>query len=359
MNLLDRYIIKQLLKPFFYGMFGFIIIISIDPMVDAMKYVINNGVPALVVLKWFLYRLPQDMVYTFPMAMLLSALLCFGTMSSNSEIIAIKASGISVYRLVFPVMIFALLASFGCLAFSEIIIPPTNKEADKLRKESILQIRTHPIKENIFTKTGPDSLMCAQRINLKDKTMRNVMIIHLGKDRKPARRIVAKSAVFKSDGWVFYDVSVFRFDKGGASSLIKSYPEKKLQVFETPEQFEDDQRKPKHMSMRSLRERIAELSKSGSEPTVPYLVEYYLKSTIPFSTFVFAIIGVAMGFKPARSGAFVGFGISLLVIFSYYVAMSFCRSYGRMGFLPPPVAGWLQNFIFLGVGLWLLSKVER
>ncbi|PKK92265.1 MAG: hypothetical protein CVV64_02300 [Candidatus Wallbacteria bacterium HGW-Wallbacteria-1] len=359
MKLIDRYILKQLLKPFFFGMFGFILIISIDPMVDSMKYVINNGVSAGIVLKWFLYRLPQDMVYTFPMAMLLSSLLCFGAMSGNSEIIAIKASGISAYRLVFPVMIFSLGASLACLAFSEIVIPPTNKESDRIRKEDILQIRTHPIKENIFTKTGHDSLMCAQRINLKDKTMRNVMIIHLGTDRKPARRIVAKSAVFKNESWTFYDVSVYRFDKGGASSLVKTYPEKQLKVYEKPEQFEDDQRKPKHMSMKLLRQKIAELSKSGSEPTIPYLVEYYLKSSIPFSTFVFAIIGVAMGFKPARTGAFVGFGISLLVIFAYYVAMSFCRSYGRMGFLPPPVAGWLQNFLFLAVGLWLLSKVDR
>lgn len=361
MKILDKYIVRQLVKPFVFGMLGFIIIISIDPMVDAMKYVINNGIAPLTVLKWFLYRLPQDMVYTFPMSMLLSALLVFGNMSKDAEIIAIKASGIPVYRLVYPVLIFALGASLACLAFSELVIPPTNRLSDEIRKEEILQIKTHPIRENVFTKTGPDQLMCAQRMNFKDKIMRNVMVIYLGKDRKPERRIVAKSAKFRErDGtWDFFDVSVYSFASGGSSRLVKTYPQKRMLIYERPEQFEEESRKPKHMSMKALRERIAEIAKTGSDSPLPYQVEYYLKSAVPFSTFVFAIIGVAMGFKPGRSGAFVGFGISLLVIFSYYVVMSFCRSYGRLGYLPPVLAGWLQNLIFLGVGFWLLSKVER
>lgn len=359
MKILDRFILRQLTKPFLLGMVGFIIILSIDPMVDAMKYAINNSIEPMVVFQWFLTRLPRDMVYTFPMSMLLACLLCFGTMSANSELTAIKAGGVSVYRLVYPVMAFALIASFGCLAFSEIVIPRSNKMSEKIRKEKILKIKDHSIRENIFTKTGPKSLMCAQRINLEKKTMKNIMFIHLGDDNKPHRRIVAKSAIYKQEKWVFYDVSVYKFQKNGDSKLIKNYPTKKLSFYEKPEQFEEESKKPKHMSLKALRKRINEIKTSGSESPINFQVEYYLKTAVPFSTFVFAIIGVAMGFKPGRSGAFVGFGISLLVIFAYYVAMSFCRSYGRLGYLPPPLAGWTQNLLFLGVGLWLLSKVEH
>jgi lipopolysaccharide export system permease protein len=280
-------------------------------------------------------------------------------MSNNSELTAIKAGGISVYRLVYPVMGFALFASFLCLAFSEIVIPRSNKMAEKIRKENILKIKDHFVRENIFTKTGPKSLMCAQQIDLSKKTMKNIMFIHLGDDNKPKHRIVAKSAIYKKETWLFYDVTLFKFEKGGVSRFVKQYPQKKLFFHEKPEQFEEESKKPKHMSMKALRKKIYEIKQTGSESPVNFQVEYYLKTAVPFSTFIFAIIGVAMGFKPGRSGAFVGFGISLLVIFAYYVAMSFSRSYGRLGFLPPPIAGWMQNFLFLGIGLWLLSKVEH
>ena len=96
---LDKYVFGQLIGPFFLGFFMFVTVIAIDPLISALQNIVNDNISPMVVIRWFLCRLPQDMIFTFPMSMLLTTLLVFGRMSKDSETIAMKAGGINFFRL--------------------------------------------------------------------------------------------------------------------------------------------------------------------------------------------------------------------------------------------------------------------
>ena len=132
-KIIDRYIFRELLEPFLFGLGAFTAILSASMILfELVRAIVLRGMPLIVALQVFIYRLPSIVVYIFPMAMLLAALLAFSRLSSESEIIAFRASGVSLYRLIIPVLFLGLLVSFANLGFSEVVVPESNKAVKNL-----------------------------------------------------------------------------------------------------------------------------------------------------------------------------------------------------------------------------------
>ncbi|NCB47111.1 LptF/LptG family permease, partial [bacterium] len=147
-RILDKYIFSQLIPPFFFGFFLFVTIIAIDPIMQAMQNVVNENISYEVVWRWFYNRLPQDMIYTFPMSVLLANLLVFGRMSKDSETTAMRAGGINFFRIMVPVLAFAALVTIISFFFNEKIVPQANENARKIRRNEINRIIEPETTEN-------------------------------------------------------------------------------------------------------------------------------------------------------------------------------------------------------------------
>jgi len=358
-TIIDRYILKQLIFPFVMGMAGFTILLSIDPLVDAMQYIINQKIDYRIVWSWFFNRLPSDMVYTFPMAMLFAALMTIGRLSKDSELTAIKAGGISVYRISYPVLFFALLVSIGALIFNEKIVPYTNRKAKFLKEKKILKITKSQTIEKALLRIPPDKIIYGGIVNPKIGKIFKVLLVFLKKGQI-SRILIARSAAynFKTRLWTFKDGRFYLIDDKD-SRLKSRFRMMVLKLNITPAKFKRKEKRPREMSMKELRKYIEECAAIGSENLLPLKVDFYLKTSIPFASFIFAFIGIAMGLRPNRGGAFIGFGTSIIVIFVYYVIMSFGRSYGRAGVLPPAAAAWIQNVVFAIVGIYYIYKADE
>ena len=150
LKIIDRYILHELVEPFLFGLGAFTSILSASMvMFELVRAVVLKGMPLIVALQLFIYRLPAVVVYIFPMAMLLAALLAFARLNNDSEIIAFRSGGISLYRLMLPVLFFGLVVSFVNLTFAEVVVPRANTAAKNLLVETSAK-HTPKMQQNVF-----------------------------------------------------------------------------------------------------------------------------------------------------------------------------------------------------------------
>lgn len=361
---IDRYIIRELFWPYIFGMLGFIVVIAIDPMIAAMKNVINKQIDIAVVAKWFLFSLTHDMIFTFPMAMLLSSLLLFGRLSKDSEIVALKAGGIGFARLVMPVVFFAMMSTAAAFLFSEFVMPYTTRQANEIRKNDILKLLPVRGAENVFIKDTDDRTIYAGKVihfpgEEVSVRLEDVVISDYDpRTQLPVRRTLAKGGAFMNRRWNFWDGMVYEYDREQASALVEEFKSKPIDLKEKPDDFKKEEMRFGEMSLRDLRKRINYHYEKGFHDVVGLLVEFYMKTSIPFACLIFGILGAALGTGHSKTGAFIGFGVSVIIIFIYYVLLSISKSYGKNGVIPPLLSAWVQNLVFLAVALYAVHKVR-
>lgn len=358
---MDRYIFTQLLGPFFFGFFLFVTVIAIDPLISALQNVINENVSMEVMFRWFLNRLPQDMMFTFPMSVLLATLLVFGRMSKDSETIALRAGGINFFRILVPVMIFAVLVTVVSILFNETIVPGSNERARRIRREEIMKIVEPEASENSIMRTSDGAFVYARLVYEQRQLMQMVLLEYYSETGVLEKRISAVSATWQDGQWLLEAVRIHEYDENG--TLIgapRSEPRKIVEgIIEGPAEFARQSRQPNEMSYTELKERIETYERTMFMDTTELRVELAMKIALPFASIFFAIIGASFGLTNSRSGAFIGFGVSILIIFIYYILMSFFTALGKSGVLPPLLSAWSQNIIFAFAGMYIVSKVNK
>lgn len=363
-KLVDRYIIRELFWPYVFGMLGFVVVIAIDPLIAAMKDIINRQIEAGVVVKWFLFSLTHDMIFTFPMAMLLACLLTFGRFSKDSEIIALKAGGVSFWRLMRPVMVFAFLSTIFAFMFGEFIMPYSVSRAKEIKKTQILKILPVRGAEDVFIKDTDERTVYAgkvlhypgQQISVR---LENIVVTDYDPvTNLPAHRIMAKGGAYMDNKWLFWDGVEIDYDEQMNSTPKSEFKRQEVNLKEKPADFRKEKINYGEMRGKEILHNIRRHQEKGFQDVMVLLVEFYLKTSIPFACFIFGVMGAALGTGHSKTGAFIGFGISVIIIFIYYVLLSIFKSYGKNGIIPPLIAAWGPNIIFLVVAIYLVYKVR-
>ncbi|SDC09087.1 MULTISPECIES: LptF/LptG family permease [unclassified Candidatus Frackibacter] len=364
MKIIDRYILKELMGPFLFGVFAFTsIFIGTDILFELAGLMIDWGVSMGTAGKLFLLSLPEVVVLTFPMAMLLATLLSLGRLSGDSEVVALKAGGVSFIRLVIPVLVVALLIS-GLTIFLNETLVPTSKDSyrqivwDIKHREKMPTTQKNLRMTPIDKKTGKvDYIFYAYRFDGSDLTMDDVTLQDYS-NGKLVQVIEAKKARWTDEQWQFIDGTIYDVNSKGLVPSMKfnKYFVKKLK--RTPSEVSRAQKDPDEMSLKELSKRIKIREEEGRK-TASLKVLYYQRYAIPFSCFIFALIGAPLGVQPNRSGASIGLGLSIVIIFIYYTFMTIGSTLGQAGTLSPILGAWLQNIVFAIVGIGLMIKSAR
>lgn len=357
-KIIDRYIFRELFEPFLFGLGAFTAILSSSMVLfDLVRAVVLKGMPLLVAMQIFLYKLPAIVVYIFPMATLLAALLAFSRLSGDSEIVAFRTSGISLYRLIIPVAALGLLVSFTNLAFSEIVVPEANKAAKNLLIETSTKHRPK-IQNNVFVPEIEHGVL--KRIyyveELKGDTMQDVIVQEFS-DGKLTQIIVAKEALWKKgqNEWVFKNGRMYPISDTGEFKHFIKFKEQSIAIKYSPADFFIGDKNPDDMTISELREFIVLKEKMGQNVT-SYKIQVNMKMAIPFASFVFALLGAPLGLSPRRASSSIGLGLSIIVIFLYYILTFISMSLGELKLLAPGISAWLPNIITGGIGWYILSK---
>ena len=358
LRLLDRYVLKELLYPFIFGVASFSsIFIASTMLFKITQYITQYGASMETIARLFMYNMPEIINYTFPMSMLLAALMAFGKLSGSSEITAMKAGGVSYYRIVAPVLVVGFFVSMFSLVWAEKMVPFSKAEAKRILNEEIKHNTRPTTQDHVVIKTISGStqrVTYANKFDEKKGKMTDITIEEFEKG-KIARIQTAKEGYWENGSWRIMNGNVFPLnDQEGVTSTAR-FKEQIIPLNFSPKQISWEQKDPEEMTIRELREYIGMLEKQKS-PTNRQWCEIFMRINIPLASFFFAMIGACLGTQKQRTSSSIGLGISVLVIFIYYAVMTFTTGLGKGGAMPPLLACAIPNILCLGIGLYLMKK---
>ncbi len=362
---INRYILREIFVPFGLGLAVFTLILLIARILKLVEMVVNRGVPFLEVLKLFSYILPAFLEITVPMALLLAVLVGFGRLSSDSEITALKASGVSLSQLLRPVLFFALVVYCVALGLSLFARPWGNTLLRTALYEIAKTRASAGIKEKVFTDEFSGLVIYVDRIEPPGNTLRGVLI---SDSRDPAQR----STVFAQAGVLVSNEPLHLLTLRLLGGSIHSFNERDRSYHRTDFTTYDinldlnaalanlrpRERDPSEMTLGQLRTAIAAKDRAH-EPAFSEAVELQRKFSIPFACLAFAVLGVPLGIRPSRAVRSRGFLLSLAFIFLYYLLLTLGESLGERGVLPAAIAMWLPNILLTGLALGFLRSAIR
>ncbi|MEA3507825.1 MAG: LptF/LptG family permease [Synergistota bacterium] len=357
LGLLDRYVICEMANPFLFGVMAFtVLLIAGDLLFQLANLIIEKNVSLGVVIRLFVYRIPEVVVMTLPMASLLAALLTFGRLSSQGEIVALKASGVAFQRVIRPVMFASVLVTVMAMLLNETLVPLSNKAADNIMRFEVARERPSMFKEQVFLRdeTGTEGLrriVYISRLDHADGLMDDVVVQEF-KDGELYRIVTALRGKWISGQWWLEDGKTFEVAADRSVKLLFSFQKQRLPVLMSPSQVARSSKKPSEMSAWQLWEHIHLMKKQGAN-LQPLWVMFHLKLALPWACVILALLGAALGVRPQRTSSGVGLAVSVLIVFFYYVIMSFSRSFGEAGYLSPVLAAWLPNLLFFMIALTL------
>ena len=362
MRKLDKYILREMIAPFAFGIGAFIIVlVSIDLLYDALKLIVREGYPAGVVARAFVYRMPQTVTLTLPMATMFGALMAIGRLSSDGEVEAMRAGGVSFLRLAAPILMAGLLISALSLVLNEAVVPPANAASNQL----LLGLAQDTVAEQDYLvlqlpdDQRPKLIVYAAHFDATTSALRDVWIGEF-RDDQFWDHYIADSAVWQGTKIILKDATHRHYSADGYRET--TVREGEIEIGKAPWQVETVRKEPEDMTLAELKRDILAM-RQLPEPArnkLPELVEYYhIRLAMPWCALGFALIAAPLALRPKRTTTGVGLGISLAIILAYYIIFNTLRVVGEQGALPPALAAWLPNLILYSVGLGLLVDATR
>lgn len=359
---LDFYLLRQLAGPLLFGVAAFSALFMGSQIVEMARLIAETGAPAGVVIKLFLLRLPQVTVWTFPMAVLLGVLLTLSRLSAASEVVAMYAGGVSFRRLAAPVIAVGLLMTLATLAVNEGVVPQANRVYQRVMVEEVQGGRLPTTTRNVILKKYSDGILTWFLYSpvLDGHLMRDVTVVTLNNGR-PTETTYAEEVFWDGTGWYMRHGTSILHGQGqdqGVATMQFRGARQPIPIDQTPKDIGASQRTADELSARELAEQIQILRSQGQEVRRQE-VDLHLKLAIPMASLVFSMLGTTLGVQSHRSASGVGFGLSIVIIFVYYVIMTVGTALGQSGQIPPALGAWLQNLILGAVGVILMARVGR
>ena len=376
--LLDRWIIWKLIPILVFSISAFTTVsLSVGVMFDLIRKIVEFGLPIFVALKIFFLSLPGFLVLAFPMSVLLSCLLTYGKLSSNSEIIALKSLGIDNFRIVLPSLFLAVFMTLLTFVFNDNLVPISNRVAADVMQNSLgKSMRTEKGKYNIsFSKYGSiidmntnkpidngshlTHIFYARRF--LDNIMYEVTVVDLS--RKGMKTLLSADKgkfIDQLNSWEFNDGKMtISQDEGSVSTIL--FDTYKYPLDNGPSKMASIPSDANNMTISEARKAQEMYEMAGNiKESRKMKVRIYEKMTLPISCVVFSLIGSTLGIKQnIRSSKSQGFGLSIILIFLYYLTCFLFSSMGIIGLIIPFLAAWTPVLMFLGFGTYLLWRSNK
>ena len=356
-KILDRYIIKEVMSFVALAVAALTIMLIVRTLFELTDMLINKKVALLYVVQLLFYRLPAYLVLTFPMSLLASSELAIGRLSTDGEITAMRAAGISLRRIVIPFVAAALVISILSFLINDYIVPEANRAHHNIMRENVLKIGPSYIRRNVFFRDAENRYFYVNRFDEKNMIMQDIMVYEFTREKSP-RTITAKKGEWVADTWKLENGTIHNYDEERETTYEVNFTTMDIMVKEDLQKFFKNQRAPQEMNSKELKQQISILQQGGAN-TKSLEVILHMKYSVPFSGLIFVLLGVPLGLQVKRGGKSAGIIISIVLILVYYILVSTTRSFGRGGMLTPVLAAWLPNIIFAILGMIIIFRAEK
>jgi lipopolysaccharide export system permease protein len=366
-SLIDRYILAELFPPLLFSVGIFSSLgVAVGTLSDLANKVFELNLPSLVAAQIFCLKIPEFAAYALPIATLLATLMTYGRLSNDSELIAFRASGITIYRAIVPALILSALVTGITFLFNELVVPAANYQATNLESKYIKIEKSLELKQDIFypeyeTVIQADgtvinklkSLFFATKFD--GKNMQDVTVLKWSRD-KLEDIIIAKSGTWNENNraWDFRQGTVYPIAANNSYKSTIAFAQ--IKVFLSKNAFELARlaRDPYEMNIAQASEYLKILRSSGDEKKIAmFEVRTQQKIAFPFVCMVFGLLGSVLGSSPQQSSKSKSFGLCLIIVFAYYLIGFLIGGLGLVKVLSPLIAAWLPNLFGFAVGIWL------
>jgi lipopolysaccharide export system permease protein len=372
--LLDRWLLGELMGPLLFGIAAFTAVtLSVGVVFELVRRVAESGLPLTAAMQVLSLRLPSFLVLSFPMATLMATLLAFSRLSGSSELTALRSVGVSTQRMVVPALALALAMSLLTFVFNDLIVPRANLAATTSLERALGKaISTEKGSNIMYSRFGKIAQEDGEKVKMLTHIfyarhhlrgeMRDVTILDFS---RPGQRqmLTAETGLWNDQqaAWEFRNGRIINVDDDTGTTTSARFDRYSYPLSRDPLEVAKLPSDPSVMTVGQARTAERLQRQAGNAKEARRLrVRIQEKFAFPAICLVFGLIGSSLGVRPhSRTSRSQGFGISVLLIFGYYLMSFIFSSLGITGTLTPFLAAWLPVFVGLGGGLALLREASR
>lgn len=366
LRLVDRYLLREMLWPFLLTLVGFLIFFMLLVIGQLSQYLVDRVIPAETLIALMLYRVPYLFTLALPVATLFSIFLALGRLGHDRELIALQAGGISLRRLLIPLLVIGLLIGGADFVIGNELAPWGNRQFLRTYTEMFFGSSQSPqIRDNAFFRGPGDRFFYVRRHDPQTDVLHDVLIydksgeLSLTEDDDFPKVVTADRAQWDGTVWHLRNGVLHALDGDGRLRYTSRFESMDIQVGEAVRQLVLEQRTPQEMSLGELGERISAFRETGRSADA-LLVQYHAKVAIPVACLVFALFGAPLALLLGPRGRAFGVILGVLLVLLYQGLYFWtAQILGTRGDLPPVWGAWLPNVVFGGIGLALTWRANH
>ncbi len=361
MTHIDRYFLKQFLITALFALLAFIILFVVIDMMENLDDFLDRQATIGIIARYYFYFIPEIAKLMTPVAMLLSALFTTSRLSTYNEIAAMKSSGISLYRMMFPIVAIACIVSMLSVYFNGWIVPFANKKKLEIGRIYFQKNVDYVSKSNIFIQdsrtriltigTFDDNRNIAQQVSIQDFDENDLTLLAARYDAQQMRWDPALRS------WALVNGIERRLDRG--KEKIRKFTSLNIGTLNfSPEDVRKKQERPEEMDYSDLKAFVDNQQRAGHDVS-RWLVNLYEKISFPFASVVVVLFGIPYSSTKRRSGPGVDVGIAIAVCFLYMAFLQISQAFGYNGDLHPMLTAWLANIVFFTAAMYNLWRIPK
>ncbi len=358
MRILDRYLLREFTGYLGLGLLGFIVIFVVVDVIEKIDVFLDHHAPAGLILAYYLNLAPYVVVTVLPVALLLATFLSLGQLNKFGELTAMRASGLSLLRILRPVFAVASVCVGASLLLGEFVVPPATRVRDQIFNEKIQHLAVDEGSQRMdVTYLGQGGRIWYARLYVVPERRMHEVTLQEFKNGELWRRIDAAEATWDGRRWVFSSGYTRTFE-GGMEHAVPFARMGVNGLAERPDDFSKRDIQPDGMNFLELSHYVQRLRASGAR-VANYLVDLHVKLAFPLVCLVVVMIGGAMATGLRTQSAALGFGLSVAISFLYYGVLRAGQAMGHNGALPPYMAAWLGDVLFGLVGVVMMARAQK
>jgi lipopolysaccharide export system permease protein len=359
MNLIDRYIIKQFLFTLIFGIIALCTIFVVVNLLENLDNFLDQNATFITIVKYYIYYLPEIIKLLTPVATLIATLFTIGRLSTMNEITAMKSGGLSLYRLMLPLIVVTTMLSFMQLYFNGWIVPVANEKKKGIEEKYINKNNSGNSIYNLYLRDTPTRNVIIQFYDAELMQGNRVTIEDFSSEKSPriTKRIEANTVTWnpKEKKWIGANIIERTYNPTGIETV-------KLDTGEIPirlrhYEIEQLRREPKEMNLDEVKTYIAIL-KMGGKDVRKQLINYYGDWAFPFANVIVILFGVPFASVRRKGGIAIQIGAAMVIAFAYMIFTEVSKTMAFAYSLDPILSGWVANLIFFVAGLFTIMRTR-
>ncbi len=358
MSVLSKYLVTEFFRLLIICEGIFMAVYLMIDVTGGIDDFIKADAPKSLMFAYYGYKIPAIFVQMLPVATLTAVIILFSVMKKHNEIIALRACGANAWKITQPLIITSFFLSVGLFMFSETVVPHSSSAGNEIWRVDVKHETpgTFHGQNHIWYK-GSDCIYWIKRFDIEKQRMIDPTLYFFDASFRLIKRVDGRLGVWKNNRWQIRD-GITQTLEGGEEYNLRRFKTLDLKLPEKPDDFVRQEREPEEMGYGQLKRFAQELQDEGYDAT-RYFVEINIKLAFPFVVVIMTLVGAPIALWKKEMGPPVAVSIGIAACFAYLLILGLSRTLGFAGVLPPFLAAWLANALFLFLGIYLMIHMDR